>query len=73
VKKQRSLNRMSEGKLNGLVLGVQNSEAYCGNQVATWHYDGGANQLFYEDYLNGCIRSALGDNLYLEISGRTLG
>merc|ERR1711976_368189 len=75
----QQLFRMSEGKffvvrsqLNGLVLDVQNNEASPGNMVALWEYNGGLNQLFYEDYINGCIRSALDDNYVLEVQGDKL-
>merc|ERR1711976_512064 len=70
---------MAEGKffvirsvLNDLVLDVQNNTAEPGNPVAPWHFHGGDNQLWYEDYINGCIRSALDDNFVLEIQGDSL-
>merc|ERR1711976_87087 len=70
---------MAEGKffvirsqLNGLVLDVANNTAAPGNPVVMWDFNGGENQLFYEDYVNGCIRSALDDNLVLEVQGDCL-
>merc|ERR1711976_542771 len=70
---------MAEGKffairsqLNDLVLDIQNNTAEPGNPVAPWHFHGGDNQLWYEDYVNGCIRSALDDTLVLEVQGDTL-
>jgi len=70
---------MGEGKffvvrsqLNGMVLDIQDSNLAPGNPVALWHYNGGENQLFYEDFVNCCIRSAMDDNFCLEIMGDQL-
>merc|ERR1712170_335702 len=72
-------DKMAEGKffvirsqLNDMVLDVSNNVASPGNPVVMWHFNGGDNQLWYEDYVNGCIRSALDDTLVLEVQGDTL-
>ena len=67
---------MGEGKffvirsqLNGMVMDIQDNVLAPGNPVALWHYNGGENQLWYEDYVNCCIRSALDDNFVLQVMG----
>ncbi|ELU13755.1 hypothetical protein CAPTEDRAFT_220454 [Capitella teleta] len=68
--KLQFVGRMSEGKffalpsqLNGLVLDMQNDAVEC-RHVA---FPRGPNQLFCEDNVNGCLRSALDDNFVLEV------
>ena len=68
---------MAEGKffsirsdLNGMVLGVSYGSAEPGTTVIMWPSHGGQDQLWYEDFVHCCIRSALDDNLVLEVQGK---
>lgn len=58
--------------LNGLVLDVQNGSCSPGNPVKTWDYNGGDNQLWFQDFAKCCIRSAQDENYCLEIMGGEL-
>ena len=56
--------------LNGLVLDIQDNMANPGNPVKTWNFNGGDNQLWFQDFGKCCIRSKLDENYCLEIMGK---
>merc|ERR1712076_34724 len=58
--------------LNGLVLDIQDNMANPGNPVKTWDFNGGDNQLWFQDFGKCCIRSKLDENYCLEIMGGDL-
>jgi len=47
--------------LNGLVLDVEGSNESPGARVTMWPETGGANQLWYQEWITGTIRSKLND------------
>jgi len=53
--------------LNGLCLDVEGNNSSPGARVTMWPETGGANQLWYEDFITGTIHSKLND-FCLEIS-----
>lgn len=59
-------------QMNGLVLDVKDGDCSPGNPVVTWEYTGGDNQLWYEDHVNGVVRSKMNDDLVLDVQGDCL-
>lgn len=52
------------------VLTIRDNVIGEGSQVCPFPSHGGDNQMWYEDRLNGVIRSMADDNLVLEVQGR---
>lgn len=61
-----------QSKLNDLVLDIQGGEACPGAPVITWEYNGQENQLWWQDYVCGVIRTKCDENLVLEVQNEQL-
>lgn len=58
--------------LNHMVLDVKDGNCCPGNPVVMWDFTGGPNQLWYEDHIAGVIRSAMNDDMVLDVQGNCL-
>ena len=56
-------------RLNNFALDITDCQAAPNVPVCMFPFNGGDNQLWYEDAMNGVIRSKLNDEFVLEISG----
>lgn len=59
-------------QMNGMVLDVKDANCCPGNPVVMWDYNGSPNQLWYEDHVAGVIRSAMSDEMVLDVQGNCL-
>jgi len=59
-------------QLNGLVLDIKDGIANPGQDVVTWEYTGGENQLWFCDVIYNTIRSKMDENLVLHADGDCL-